>query len=136
MKRLRGKWPCTSKGEKPEMDLSPHSRQKESTLNFRLCPLKVGDNIFLFFKPPGLWSFVTAAYRGKQGRTPAISRGSENVKSLSHVWLLVTPWTVAHQAPLSMGLSRQEYWSELPCPPPAPLRPWQKGQGFCQGHGP
>ena len=33
---------------------------------------------------------------------------------LSHVWLLATPWTVAHQAPLSMGLSRQEYWSGLP----------------------
>ena len=30
----------------------------------------------------------------------------------------VTPWTVAHQAPLSMGFSRQEYWSGLPCPPP------------------
>ena len=29
-----------------------------------------------------------------------------------------TPWTVAHQAPLSMGFSRQEYWSGLPCPPP------------------
>ena len=28
------------------------------------------------------------------------------------------PWTVAHQAPLSMGFSRQEYWSGLPCPPP------------------
>ena len=27
-------------------------------------------------------------------------------------------WTVAHQAPLSMAFSRQEYWSELPCPPP------------------
>ena len=32
--------------------------------------------------------------------------------------LFVTPWTVAHQTPLSMGLSRQEYWSELPCPSP------------------
>ena len=32
-----------------------------------------------------------------------------------------TPWTVAHQAPLSMGFSRQEYWSELPCPPPGDL---------------
>ena len=32
-----------------------------------------------------------------------------------------TPWTVAHQAPLSMGLSRQEYWSGLPCPPPGDL---------------
>ena len=35
------------------------------------------------------------------------------VKSLSPVWLLVTPWTAAYQAPLSMGFSRQEYWSEL-----------------------
>ena len=36
------------------------------------------------------------------------------VKSLSHVWLLATPWTAAHQAPPSMGFSRQEYWSGLP----------------------
>ena len=35
----------------------------------------------------------------------------------SHVQLCVTLWTVAHQAPLSMGFSRQEYWSGLPCPP-------------------
>ena len=32
-----------------------------------------------------------------------------------------TPWTVAHQAPLSMGFSQQEYWSGLPCPPPGGL---------------
>ena len=36
---------------------------------------------------------------------------------LSRVWLFVTPWTVAHQASLSMGFSRQEYWRGLPCPP-------------------
>ena len=36
----------------------------------------------------------------------------------SHVWLFVTVWTVACQAPLFMGFSRQEYWSGLPCPPP------------------
>ena len=40
------------------------------------------------------------------------------VKSLSCVWLLATPWTAAHQAPLSMGLSRQEYWSGVPRPSP------------------
>ena len=40
------------------------------------------------------------------------------VKSLSHVLLLVTPWTAAHQAPPSMGFSRQEYWSGLPLPSP------------------
>ena len=39
----------------------------------------------------------------------------------SHVQLFVTPWTLAHQAPLSMGLSRWEYWSELPCPSPGHL---------------
>ena len=40
------------------------------------------------------------------------------VKSLSRVRLLVTPWTAAYQAPLSMGFSRQEYWSGLPLPSP------------------
>ena len=40
---------------------------------------------------------------------------------VSHIWLHVTPWTVAHQAPLSMGLSRQECWSGMPCPPPGHL---------------
>ena len=40
------------------------------------------------------------------------------VKSLSHVWLLVTPWTVAHEAPPSMGFSRQEYWNGWPLPSP------------------
>ena len=39
----------------------------------------------------------------------------------SRVRLSVTPWTVAHQPPLSMGLSRQENWSGLPCPPPGEL---------------
>ena len=38
-----------------------------------------------------------------------------------HVWLLVTLWTVAHQVPVSMGFSRQEYLSGLPCPPPGDL---------------
>ena len=40
------------------------------------------------------------------------------VKSLSHVQLSVTPWTRAYQAPLSMGFSRQEYWSGVPLPSP------------------
>ena len=40
------------------------------------------------------------------------------VKSLSRVRLLATPWTAAHQAPLSMGFSRQEYWSGVPLPSP------------------
>ena len=40
------------------------------------------------------------------------------VKSFSHVWLLVTPWTAAYQAPPSMGFAREEYWSGLPLPSP------------------
>ena len=37
---------------------------------------------------------------------------------LSCIWLFATPWTVAHQAPLFTGFSRQKYWSGLPFPPP------------------
>ena len=40
---------------------------------------------------------------------------------LSHVWLSVTLWTVALQAPLTMEFYRQEYWSEFPFPPPGDL---------------
>ena len=40
------------------------------------------------------------------------------VKLLSRVWLFVTPWTAAYQAPPSMGFSRQEYWSRVPLPSP------------------
>ena len=39
----------------------------------------------------------------------------------SCVWLFVTPWTIAHYAPLSMGFSRQKYWSGLPFPSPGDL---------------
>ena len=40
---------------------------------------------------------------------------------LSYVQLFVTPWTVAHQAPLSAGFAKQDYWSGLPFPPPGNL---------------
>ena len=46
------------------------------------------------------------------------------VKSLSPVWLLGTPWTAAYQAPPSMGISRQEYWSRLPLPSPKIWYKW------------
>ena len=47
------------------------------------------------------------------------------VKALSSVRLFETPWTVAYQAPQSMGFSRQEYWSGLPCSPPGEIFPTQ-----------
>ena len=43
------------------------------------------------------------------------------MKSLSHVRLFATPWTVTYQALPSMGFSRQEYWSGLPFPSPGDL---------------
>ena len=51
--------------------------------------------------------------------SPAVTK--RKVKSLSHVRFFATPWTVAYQAPLSMGFSRQEYWSGLPFPSPGDL---------------
>ena len=51
----------------------------------------------------------------------SIQQTWSEVKSLSRVRLFATPWTVAHQAPPSMGFSRQESWSGLPCPPPGDL---------------
>ena len=64
-----------------------------------------------------------------QARTPewvAISLSNAwkwkvEVKSLSRIRLLATPWTAAYQAPLSMGFYRQEYWSGLTFPPPGHL---------------
>ena len=40
---------------------------------------------------------------------------------LSNVQLFVTPWTIVHLAPLSMGFPRQEYWSGFPFPPPGKI---------------
>ena len=47
-----------------------------------------------------------------------VSQKEKKLKSLSCTRLFATPWTVAHQAPPSVGFSRQEYWSGLPFPSP------------------
>ena len=71
--------------------------------------------------PPG--SPVPGTLQGRTLEWVAISFSNAwkwNVKgkSLSHVWLLATPWTTAYQAPLSKGFSRQEYRSGVPLPSP------------------
>ena len=71
--------------------------------------------------PPG--SPVPGILQAKTLEWVAISFSSAwkwkvKVKSLSRVRLLATLWTAAYQAPLSMGFSRQEYWSRLPLPSP------------------
>ena len=59
-------------------------------------------------------------FLGQNSSPFALSPWSE-VKSLSRVRLFATPWTIAYQAPLSVGFSRQEYWSGLPFPSPGDL---------------
>ena len=49
---------------------------------------------------------------------PAFGIHACMLSRFSRVRLFATPWTVARQAPLSVGFSRREYWSGLPCPPP------------------
>ena len=71
--------------------------------------------------PPG--SPVPGIFQARTLEWVAISfsnawKWKVKVKSLSPVRLLVTPWTAAHQAPPSMGFSRQEYWSRVPLPSP------------------
>ena len=59
--------------------------------------------------------------RGWEPMMTLPQREKVKVKSLSRVRLFATPWTVAYQAPLSTGFSRQEYWSGLPFPSPGDL---------------
>ena len=58
--------------------------------------------------------------KGKKKKTLIIVHSCV-LSHFSNAWLFVTLWAVACQAPLSMGFSRQECWSGLPCPPPGDL---------------
>ena len=65
---------------------------------------------------------LSSLHTGDVGLIPESGRSfGEEVKSLIHVQLFATPWTVAQQAPLSMGFPRQEYWSGLLFSPPGDL---------------
>ena len=69
---------------------------------------------------PACGSFPMSQFFTSGGQSTGVSASASvllrksEVKSLSYVRLFLTTWTVAHQAPLSMGFSRQEYWSGLP----------------------
>ena len=77
-----------------------------------------------FFTSSATWE-AKRTYRKKQIRlrckTLLNCKVKVKVKSLSHVRLFATSWTVAYQAPPSMGFSRQECWSGLPFPSPGDL---------------
>ena len=66
-------------------------------------------------------SWVSRPVRGGGKLTTDLCLHARVLSRFSHLRLCVTLWTVAHQAPLSMGFSRQEYWSQLPCPRPRDL---------------
>ena len=76
-------------------------------------PLLLGCNV--------LASYCVISWWVTLQKHAAIKLAVKWVKSLSHVWLFVTPWTVASQAPPSMGFSRQEYLNGLPFLPPRDL---------------
>ena len=84
----------------PTLSLS-HRVQKTVLYICLFCCLTYRVIITIFIKSIYIYALV-------------YSQNEVKVKSLSRVWLFATPWTAAHQAPPSMGFSRQEYWSWLP----------------------
>ena len=79
-------------------------------VKYHLLPLSLTKDIYdyWFYNPKYYLFYISVKVKVK-------------VKLLSRVRLFATPWTVAHYAPLSMGFSRQEYWSGLPFPSPGDL---------------
>ena len=84
-------------------------------------------SLFFFLAAPhNLWDFSSLIrdWTHLQWKRRILTTGlpsESEVKSLSRVWHFTTPWTVAYQAPLSMGFSGQEYWSGVPFPSPGRL---------------
>ena len=94
------------------------SHAAAAAMSLQLCPTLCDP---MDGSPPG--SPVPGILQARTLEWVAISfsnagKRKVKVKSLSHIWLLVTPWTAAHEAPPSMGFSRQEYWSGVPLPSP------------------
>ena len=84
----------------------------------------------------GNWFFFLLPYTEKKILTESSYKlkSEVKVKSLRRVWFFATPWTVAYQAPPSIGFSRQEYWNGLPflCPVESSL-PRDQTQASCIG---
>ena len=96
--------------------ITPTYRSAAAAKSLQSCPTLCDP---IDGSPPG--SSVHGILQARTLEWVAISSSNAwkwkvKVKLLSHVLLLETPWTAAHQAPLSMGFSRQEYWSGVPLP--------------------
>ena len=101
-----------------ESDLASTHAAAAAAKLLQLCPTLCNP---IDSSPPG--SPVPGIFQGRTLKWVAIFfsnawKWKVKVKSLSHVWLLATPWTKAYQASPSMGFSRQEYWSGVPLPSP------------------
>ena len=101
--------------------LSPYSSPAAAAKLLQLCPTLCNP---IDGSPPG--SPTPGILQARTLEWVAISfsnawKWKVKGKSLSRVRLFTTPWTAAHQAPPSMGFSRQEYWSGVPSPSPPPL---------------
>ena len=106
------------KAEEPGTKLSTSTAAAAAAKSLQSCPTLCDP---IDSSPPG--SPVPGILQARTVEWVAISFSNEwkwkvKGKSLSRVWLFVTSWTTAYQAPPSMGFSRQEYWSGLPSPSP------------------
>ena len=105
-------WTRTS-GEKKPQRAGYCQVDEESSCYLKTLNGKTSSYAVLFF--PSL-------YRLPLSWSTILSYSTElSWSTFSCIWLFVTPWIVAHQAPLSMGFSRQQYSSGLPFPPPRDL---------------
>ena len=100
--------------------LTLKSTQSDKCYNYPLLTERTSRGINWYVASEG-WSQDStcglSGYKALNSRKNDILKAK--VKSLSRVHLFATPWTVAHQAPPSVGFSRQEYWSGLPFPSPS-----------------
>ena len=80
--------------------------------------LTLASGVLTFQRVPVSWRTFPHVCLGEPALGPCCLLAPVVVQSLSRVRLFLTPWTVARQAPLSVELPRQEYWSGLPSPPP------------------
>ena len=106
---LRQEKSLQCKAHAPQLESSQQLLQLQKSPRRTKDPahLKINESIKLFFKKRS----------GRLSEKIVNSNECVHAKSLQSC-LFATLWTVAHQAPLSVGFSGQEYWSGLPCPPP------------------
>ena len=141
-----------SHGLQPTRLLHPWDPPGKSTGVGCHCRASINEMVDCWWKPNRIWIKIYIAFfrwwvgwcLGTLTRAaPILAQNTENLCALHmcmlshfiHVQLFVTPWTVARQAPLFMGFSRQEYWSGLPCPAPGDLpNPVIEPTSFCLLH--